>query len=355
MSNKQENDNKSGSSEDTKKLSRYESNPLLVRHPNDLTRNFIYWNFTVGENRILVNLLNRIKSHQQTKFPIQVNFQNQITLRYHWRELLPKTNAVDRLIDDLIRLKDKTINLASSMNVDGVSRPATTITGIIADFKYSNDRDYVELNLNSDWYAYLINLCESGFTEYNYSIAQDLPSQYSIKMYYFVSQWLNTKGKKLSLSSFRKEFNIPDDKYQEREASALQRKILIPTKKILDKNADVSFNYTTYKKGRRIEGFSFVFYKTNKKNNLIIPKLDTEKKEELFLLIEKFVKITYEDKSRLVGLMRIYGIEALRYVLMKDNKKIIEIAARDNKTIADAFGIIFYERKTPKLSDLEIT
>ena len=325
---------------------------VTISHPRELSQNYLKWKFTVGENRILVNMIESIKANQRQDEHPQIDISENVTLSYHYRDLLPAGhNNSERIVEDLVKLREKTISFPSRMIVDGKEMPAIKVTGLITEFKYSRDNEYVELKLNQEWYGFLIDL-DHGYTKYNKNIAFNLSSSYSIKMYYFCAQWINNKVKKTSLQAFRDEFNIDESLYQKRTASHFQERILKPCKKILDRDADISFSYTPYKNGKRIAGFTFHFYYT--KNLQSLPNnIDQDKINEFYKLLENYTKLTNHDKARVYGLCRTYGLGVVKENFMKNINMINDILKQPDKTITDALAIVLSILNTPKLVDLD--
>lgn len=296
----------------------------VIKHPYQLTANFIKWKFTTGENRILVRILQRIKVNQELKKELQVNFNNQISLKFHWKDLmLDNDHATRNLKEDLTRIREKSVLLPSTMIIEGKVTESQTLTGVITEATWDKHNSNVELNLNAEWYKFLIDL-SNGFTEYNPEIAYKLSTSYSIKMYYFICHWFDKGGRTLSLEAFRKEFDIPDDKYKTRTATAFKTRILNPVKKILDSTADKSFNYSEVKNGRSIDQFIFKFYKTNNENTTFIDWHDVNN----FLdVINEDFKLDKRQRARVSGLIKKYSFPIVKHFYRMQKNLIYDYTA----------------------------
>ena len=239
--------------------------PEIIRQPYQLTANFIKFKFSAGENRIVVRILQRIKVHQEINYTPQINLDGNVSLQFHYRDLLLDTdNAKERLDANLQGLREKTLPVESIMTVDGKKEKSVKLIGVIEKPEWTKNRSHVQINLDSGFYGFLTDLSK-GYTEYLAESSFNLTGTYNIKFYYYVRQWLQTGGRRVTLEQFRKELEIPADKYTTNTSSAFKQKIIDPAKDMLDEIADVSFNYSDVKEGRRTIGYNFKFYKTNNK------------------------------------------------------------------------------------------
>ncbi len=320
--------------------------PDVVRQPYQLTANFIKFNFSAGENRILVRILQRIKVHQEVNYTPQINIEGNIALEYHYRDLLlGGDNAKERLDENLKKLREKTLPIRSKMKVDGKKQDSTKLIGIIEKPQWTDTRTHVQIELDADFYGFLTDLSK-GFTEYLAESSFNLTGTYNIKFYYYVRQWFDTGGRTVhTLKQFRKELEIPEDIYRTNTSAAFKSRIIEPAKKMLDEIADVSFNYTELKQGRKIVGYVFSFYKTNNKVPL---RHNIERVDEIFELLETNFKLSKVDKSRLVGIMNKYQFSFLKslinthYFDIKDNfDKGKDLPNALNKVILDNYDHLF--------------
>lgn len=321
--------------------------PEVIRHPYQLTENFIKFKFSAGENRILVRVLQRIKVHQEIDYSPQIDMDGNIPLQYHWRDLIPDNhNAKDRLEKDLLELRKKTLPIKSKMVVDGKEMDSIKNIGVIEKPEWTDSRSHVKLNIDADLYGFLTDLSK-GYTEYLANTSFHLTGSYNIKFYYYIRQWFKTGGRRVSLDQFRKELEIPKGKYQKNTASAFKINIIDPAKKMLDEIADVSFNYTDIKTGNRITGFIFKFYKTNNKAPV---RHNVERIEEIFELLEGNFDLSKADKSRLIGIMNKYQFTFLKSIINTHYFDIKAIYDRSpdlpnavNKVILDNYEHLFKE------------
>lgn len=328
--------------------------PDVVRQPYQLTANFIKFNFTAGENRVLVRVLQRIKVHQEVDFSPQIDLSGNVSLQFHYRDLLLENdNAKERLHETLTNLREKSLPITSKMDVDGKMQESVKLVGVIEKPEWTTTKSHVNINLDANFYGFLTDLSK-GFTEYIAESSFNLTGTYNIKFYYYIRQWRDKGGRSRTLDEFRKDLEIPKDKYTKNTASAFIQKIIEPAKKMLDEIADMSFNYTKIKDGRKIVGFSFKFYKTNNKQPM---RHNVEKVEELFALLDANFKLSKEDKSRLVGIMNKYQFSFLKslinahYFDISDNyEKMKDLPNAINKVILDNYEHLFKKDKEKQMA-----
>lgn len=306
----------------------------LIKHPYQLTANFIKWKFTPGENRILIRLLQRIKVNQTLNKELQIDVEGQVSMKFHWKDLmLENDHATNRLKDDLRKIREKSIRLPSTMMVGKKIVEAELLTGLITEAKWDKYNSFVELRLNETWYKFLLDL-SNGYTEYDGLVAYKLNTSYSIKMYYFVCHWFRKGGKTITIKEFRKEFDIAEDMYTTKTASRFKERIIKPAKKLLDKNADKSFNFSEIKNGRSIEGFKFAFYNTRNKAASLIDWKDVN--SFLDNVNENF-SIDRVQRARISGLIKKYSFPVVKY-FYRMQKNIIYDYVANGMTPVDAIA-----------------
>jgi plasmid replication initiation protein len=320
--------------------------PEVIRQPYQLTANFVKFNFSAGENRVLVRILQRIKVHQEIDYTPQIDLNGNISLQYHYRDLiLDSTNTKERLDEALTGLREKTLPITSKMVVNGKEEESVKLVGVIEKPEWTKSRSHVKIDLDAGFYGFLTDLSK-GYTEYLADSSFNLTGTYNIKFYYFVRQWLKSGGRTIhTLQQFRNELEIPNDKYTKNVAGAFKQKIIDPAKKMLDEIADVSFNYSDIKQGRKTIGFVFKFYQTNNKAPV---RYNIERIEEIFSLLEGNFELSKADRSRLVGLTNKYQFTFLKslinthYFDIKDNyDRMKDLPNAINKVILDNYDYLF--------------
>jgi len=306
----------------------------VVKHPYQLTANFVKWKFTPGENRILIRILQRIKVNQDRNISPQINFEQQITLKFHYRDLmLEGVNDTNKLRKNIQNLREKSLYIPyTKKDGKGVEQEKVRLTGVITEADYDLGSSEVVFYLNVKWYNFLLDV--RSHTKYLAPVAYKLNTSYSIKMYYFVCHWFNNKGHKLTLEQLRKEFDIPEDQYRTKTASRFKERILKPSKELLDKVADRSFNFTEIKEGRSIIGFSFIFYETKNVKASLIDWHDVNK----FLdSINDDFPINKTQRARIAGLIKKFSFPIVKH-FFRMQKHIILDYVNQNMTVVDAIA-----------------
>ena len=334
----------------TKKQANVNKLPVKIRHPYDLTSKFIHFDFNAQDNRILLRILQRVKAFQTMKLAPQINlFDKTVRLKFNWRDLvLENQNTKDRLLDSLKKLREITLLVPSKMLIDGEELDSTKAIGVIEMPEWDKTRRFVDIRLSLELFKYLTNLGH-GYTEYLVDSSFRLSTSYSIKFYYWINHWKKLGGKTLTLKQFRKEFNIDSDKYKNDTVSSFIKRIINPSKKILDEQSDYSFNYSKIKEGRKTVGFSFVFYKTN--NHIVINHYDLKRIEEIYRQLFKLgIKLTREDKQRLAGLVKKNTFTFIKSVINTYHFDILEIynSTKNKKTITDCIQIVLSKNYNKK-------
>ncbi len=306
----------------------------IIKHPYQLTANFIKWKFTPGENRILIRILQRIKVNQENNFAPQINLQEQIALKFHYRDLmLEGVNDTNKLRKDIQSLREKSLYIPySKKDGKGVEQEKVRLTGVITEADYDLGSSEVVFYLNCKWYNFLLDV--RSHTKYLAPVAYKLNTSYSIKMYYFVCHWFNNGGHTLTLEKLRKEFDIPDDKFLTKTASRFKERILKPSKELLDKVADRSFNFTEIKQGRSITGFSFKFYETKNAKASIIDWHDVNKFMDS---INKDFKIDKIQRARIAGLIKKYSFPIVKHFYRMEKHVVFDYVS-NKMTVVDAIA-----------------
>lgn len=332
-------------SKDVNRMTKTLNLPEIVRQPYELTAKFVKFEFSTQENRILVRILQRVKVHQEINYSPQIDLEGNVELQFYWKDLLLENdNAKNNLEKALRALREKTIAIDSEMEIDGKLEPSTKLIGVIERPEWNRSRSHVRMRLDNRYYTFLTNL-NKGYTEFVADNSFRLSGIYTIKFYYYIKQWYATGGRTLTLERFRRELEISPDKYRKNTVSAFRQKIIEPAKKDLDELADVSFNYTVIKEGRRVTGFSFKFYRTN---NETPRKHSTENIEYIFDLLEPNFELSNETKSRLVGLMNKYQFQFLKslinthyFDISNNYEKTKDLPKAIHKVILDHYDYLF--------------
>jgi len=137
--------------------------------------------------------------------------------------------------------------------------------------KYWEKEGYVDLKFAPELKPYLLKIKER-FTQFALKNIVKFKSIYTIRIYEFLRQYLNTEHKirtfelqdfraKIGLIEFDKKGDIVSEKFK--LYADIKRKILIPTQKELKKKADIYFDFEPIKTGRRVSDIKFILVENN--------------------------------------------------------------------------------------------
>lgn len=124
---------------------------------------------------------------------------------------------------------------------------------LMSDTHYPRGRGYIEARFNPHMRPFLLHL-KARFTQYRLRQAMLLSSSYAIRFYELCARWADLGHFNLSLEDLRAMLKL-EDKYE--RTVDLRRFVVDVARDELREKADLSFNYTQIKEGRRITGFRF--------------------------------------------------------------------------------------------------
>lgn len=296
-----------------------ESLPKIVRHPYSFTKQFQQLEFDINELRVVVRILQVVKSIQQLDKPIQVDLNNNVELLFKVRDLMiDRSKNYHRVYDALKTLREKTMtNNDTFIQVGEEKIEAVQMFGFIESPSFSKNNSIVSIKLKGYWFKYLLDLSK-GYTQYLAESVFLFSNPYSPKFYFIISHWFDKKGMSFSYDLFINEFEIPLNY----STSKIEERILIPVRKELDKHADKSFNWKFIyldgtelhaeqkkRKGARPKSISMVFYANKDKAP---KKLNAFEHAEAQIALDKFkrnYKLDEEECKILYGLFRTYSLE----------------------------------------------
>lgn len=295
--------------------------PTKVQHPYSFTEQFLNFDFNIYEYRIILRILQLIKSAQKRNAGIQIDIENNVELLFQVDHfIVPGHKNHNDIKDAIIALREKTIakNTTLDVEIDGsiVTVDGHEFMGLIERPVWSNNNAFVKFKLNEVWFRYLSDVSK-GYTQYLVDVAFVCSSTNTLKMYLFINQWFKSKGKTLSVENFRNEFSIPDSY----SISKIVERILEPARTELDAISDRSFNYKFHYadgserdaisplKGKKVHKVSFVFY-TVMKNKSVWELSDHEhvRAQRFLNKIEKRYSLSEEHRKLLYGLFKMYSL-----------------------------------------------
>lgn len=192
-----------------------------------------------------------------------------------------------------------------------VIKPNTTIvTSWIASYEYPRNKGWIEFEISSKLESELLRLKEQ-FTQYYLKNISKLKSQYSIRIYELLKQYLEVGKREESIESLRVMLGLQNEYKEYRD---IKRRILEPAYKEISQKTDISYKWKPIKEARKVIGIMFydIEQKTFISNRILslIPKKYRENKQVLNT-IRKYIELCGED----------YVVEKLHYTNDRHPKK----------------------------------
>ena len=158
---------------------------------------------------------------------------------------------------------------------------AITVSRWVNEVTYVKNQGMVVMYLNRN-VINMITRLESHFTKYYVDQVSNLTSQYSIRLFELLSQWLaNNVTKKYSLQELRMLLGIEADAYP--VMSNFKSRVLDKAVKEITEKSDMVVTYEQFKKGREITHIRFSMYsKKNLKEKQIDRKPLSPKQIDMF-------------------------------------------------------------------------
>ncbi len=193
-----------------------------------------------------------------------------------------------------------------------VKKPGTTIvTSWIASYEYPENKGWIEFELSSKLESELLRLKEQ-FTQYYLKNVSKLKSQYSIRIYEFLKQYLEVGERKESIANLRAMLGIDKNEYN--EYKNFKARVLEPACEEINQKTDINYNWKPIKEARKVGGILFhdIQQKTFISNRILslIPKEYRENRQVLNT-VRKYIELCGED----------YVIEKLNYTNSRNPKK----------------------------------
>lgn len=141
---------------------------------------------------------------------------------------------------------------------------AVTVSRWVNEVTYVNDKGMVVMYLNRNVIS-MISRLEEQFTRYHLNQISDLKSQYSIRLYEILIQYVSLgNSKKYGINELRSLLGIGVDEYK--AMSDFKKRVLDLAVNEIKEKTDISVKYEQYKSGRIISHVNFkITKKANKK------------------------------------------------------------------------------------------
>ena len=185
-----------------------------------------------------------------------------------------------------------------------VIKPTTTIvTSWIASYEYPKNKGWIEFEISSKLESELLKL-KDQFTQYYLKNISKLKSQYSIRLYELMKQYLPLGKREIEIEDLKVMLGIGKDEYQ--KFNNLKRIIIEKAVKDIITKTDIEFKIKYIKEARKV--VAILFYDIQQKTYIppsimsLIPEKYRENKQ-ILSIVRKFIELMGEK----------YVIEKLNY------------------------------------------
>lgn len=153
-----------------------------------------------------------------------------------------------------LKLKRREVRITQESNGKG-KKKKTLIAGWVQSIEYSEGEGVVSLRFNHDILPYLAELNEC-FTSYKLTDVVRMSSTYGVRIYELLIQWEEFGKKKISVAKLREVLQL-EDKYL--PMNNFKARVLDPAVRDINKNSNLSVEYTQEKTGKKITHLIFNF------------------------------------------------------------------------------------------------
>jgi len=196
-----------------------------------------------------------------------------------------------------------------------VIKPTTTIvTSWIASYEYPRNKGWIEFEISSKLESELLKL-KSQFTQYYLKNISKLKSQYSIRLYELLKQYLPFGKREIEIEDLKVMLGIGKGEYK--LFADFKKRVIEKAVKEITTKTDIEFKIKHIKEARKV--VAILFYDIQQKTYIppsimsLIPKKYRENKQ-ILSIVRKFIELMGEK----------YVIEKLNYTNSKNPKSWID-------------------------------
>lgn len=246
----------------------HNKNYKLIFQPNRVTDSY-YSGFSLTHNRILLSVINnlqplihkKMKGEDLSQLKLFSGESQIMTVKIPFKTLSDDGhyNHIYSSAEDLLKLSvknyDKEKNIHESYVLfHHVSEP------IIED---NNKMLSIEITERSAKFLIEMNHKNNGqpinYTSYNYGIAMNLQSKYSLRLYMLISSWKKKGGFVIDYPELRKKLSVEDIEYK--NYNDFKKRVLVPAMEELKNIGDCWFNCAAkefeVREGRKVVKLNF--------------------------------------------------------------------------------------------------
>jgi len=262
------------------------------------------YNYTLIEKRIIYHILIQIKKNNLPDTDLKIKMQ---------LHELTKDSKIEHVKKSCIKLRQRSFIIKNN--------ESWLETGFIS---YSIiEKGYLTVKLSEHIMPYLLNL-DKNFTRLNISIASNLRSIYTQRLYEICCRFRDTGKYITSIDELRKIMML-EDKYS--MYASLKQRVLEPAQKELkelyEKNeVDIMFTYEPHKSGKQVIEIQFNI--KNKEKNKGSLDLTTDERQKVM----DYLKWVYPENNRNKWRDHVYRALDKKKGLIDFVKKVDEISNR---------------------------
>lgn len=187
----------------------------------------------------------------------------------------------------------------------------TIVTSWIASYKYPHDKGWIEFEFSTNLETELLQL-KKQFTQYYLKNISKLKSQYSIRIYELLKQYLSVGERSESIADLRTMLGIEANEYK--LYGDLKKRVLDPAHKEINQKTDINYDWKPIKEARKVIGIMFygIQHKAYISDRILslIPRRHQDNKQVLNT-VRKYIELCGED----------YIVEKLYYTNSRNPKR----------------------------------
>lgn len=276
-----------GGGENPEKLLIQKSNPLLSLSETDMT---------LPELKILDAYLSRINSHEPEKRYVRLE-------KGELERLLGVTRILQKDLEKRIDNLFQTLTIRDETKTRGFTKIALFVK---AECLQDDDGLWqVNLACSEEAMEYIFNIENIGYLKYRLKSVVNLTSRYSYVLYLLLEDYCYQENFEVPLDELKALLNCKGESYE--KFKVFNDRILKICHKEINEKTDISYSYTTIKKGR----------------NVVAIRFDIERKPRI-----ENTCTALEQKTQELPMPSRPPLPPVRTVAIKDNKRIVDLKER---------------------------
>ncbi len=261
-----------------------QSNPLVNAH----------YKLDLVEQKVLRYIISMIKPEDE-----------KLEKRYYRIELKDIREYLDwhersgEIFDYIKKVADK----LKSTTIKVIKPTTTIVTSWIASYEYPKSKGWIEFEISSKLESELLKL-KDQFTKYYLKNISKLKSQYSVRLYELLRQYLSVGKREIEIEALKSMLGIEKNEYE--KFNHLKTRVIEKSIKEVTQKTDLDFKVKYIKEARKV--VAMLFYDIQHKIHIsasimsLIPKKYRENKQVLDI-VRRYIELMGDD----------YVIEKLNY------------------------------------------